>query len=77
MLADAERPALLQERVDERRLPVVDVRDDGDRAAVGPSRGGEATVSFAVVAMVLSVRPGASGQNGEAYTDRVRRASAI
>ena len=37
VLADAERPALLEQRVDERRLPVVDVRDDGDRAAVGPA----------------------------------------
>jgi hypothetical protein len=39
VLADAEGPALLQERVDERGLPVVDVRDDRDRAAVGPGGG--------------------------------------
>jgi len=39
VLADAEGAALLEQRVDESRLAVVDVRHDGDRAAVGP-RGG-------------------------------------
>ncbi len=34
LLADAEGPALLQERVDERRLSVVDVRHDGQTAPV-------------------------------------------
>ena len=34
-LVGAERTGLLQERVDERRLAVVDVRDDGDVAQVG------------------------------------------
>ena len=36
VLSRAERPALLQERVHERRLAVVDVRHDRERAAVRP-----------------------------------------
>ena len=39
VLADAERAALLQERVDERRLAVVDVRHDGEPAPVGADAG--------------------------------------
>ena len=40
VLPDAERPALLEQRVDERGLPVVDVRDNGDAAPVGTAGGG-------------------------------------
>jgi len=39
LLADAERPALFQERVDERRLAVVDVRHDGKTAPVRADAG--------------------------------------
>ena len=39
LLADAERPALLQERVDERRLAVVDVGHDGKTAPVRADAG--------------------------------------
>ena len=56
VLADAERPALLEQRVDERRLAVVDVRHDGDRAPVGAAGG-------------FGVRVAGCHENRGAYTE--------
>ena len=70
VLADAERPALLEQRVDERGLPVVDVRDDGDarreRVAMPGRRGGRGRRS--------SGRR-RSWANGGAYTESGRIAT--
>ena len=60
VLADAERPALLQEGVDQRRLAVVHVRDDGDRPAVGAG-GGRGFEAF-----------GFHGRTAEPITTRLR-----
>ena len=78
VLADAERPALLEQRVDERGLAVVDVRDDGDAPPVGAADGGgrvrgvgghgrtaEPTPSRAALPPVGGIMPEWSGPNGE------------
>ena len=63
VLSDAEGPALLEQRVDERGLAVVDVRDDGDAPPVGAADGAAEFGASAVMA------------NGGAYTESGRIAT--
>ena len=76
-LAGAELPALSQQAVDERRLAMIDVCDDGDVTDVGTARewGGGGVGGGGAGHGVLPGEPGFSGRGGCARRDRERAGS--